>query len=94
MSISTTKKLFKNPLFETKINKAVFLQQDLIVYPAVHKRLPDNFNAVIRFLFGESAHISEDVTDGYSKLIIEGATYELRNACTINADWICKEIEQ
>lgn len=88
-----TKKLFINPCFETKINRAVFMHQDLVVYPDRDKRLPDNLNNVIKFLFGEGAHIRLDTTNKFPSLTIEDACYVLRNARTINADWTCQEVK-
>lgn len=88
-----TEKTFIRPRFETKINKAVFIHQDLVVYPDREKRLPDNFINVIKFLFGEGVHIREDVLDVYPSLTIENACYELRNVHTIDADWICQEVK-
>lgn len=71
------KKLFISPRFETKINKAVFINQDLVVYADREKGLPDNFINVIKFLFGEGVRIREDVLDVYPSLTIENACYEL-----------------
>lgn len=88
------KKSFLTPRFETRINRAVFLHQDLVVYPDRDKRLPDNIGNVIRFLFGEGARIKEDVTNGYPSFTIEGACYELRNVRTINADWTFQEVKE
>lgn len=86
------KKLYTTPIFETKINRAAFMRQDLVVYPDRDKRLPDNLNNVIKFLFGKGAHIRQDVTNELPSLTIEDACYVLRNARTINADWTFKEV--
>ena len=73
------KKVFLTPRFETKINRAVFKHQDLVVYPDRNKRLPDNIS---------------NVTNGYPSFTIEGACYELRNVRTINADWTYQEVKE
>lgn len=89
------KKLFINPIFETKIDSAVFIHQDLVVHSDRDKRLPDNIGEVIKFLFGEGAHIIMDETNGYpTNLTIVGACYELRNVRTLNAVWTYREVEQ
>ena len=89
------KKVFLAPRFETKINnRAVFRHQDLVVYPDRDKRLPDNISNVIKFLFGESAYLKEDVTNGYPSFTIEGACYELRSVYTINTDWTYQEVKE
>lgn len=87
------KAIYLSPLYETIINKAVFLNEDIIVYPSREGRLPDNFSEVIKFLFGEGAIIKEDITNGYPSFVINGAHFELRKARTLNADWICREVE-
>lgn len=85
--------VYLSPLWETIINRAVFLNEDIIVYPNREKGLPDNFGNVIKFLFGEGATIKEDVINGYPSFIIKGASFELRNAHTVNADWVYREVE-
>ena len=47
----------KNPVYETKINRAVFINQNIIVYA------------------------------------IKGASFALREARTLNADWTFKEMK-
>ena len=84
---------YVSPLWETVINRAVFLNQDIIVYPDREKGLPDNFGNVIKFLFGEGATIKEDVVNGYPSFVISGASFELINAHTINADWTHREVK-
>lgn len=84
---------FVAPLWETIINKAVFLNEDIIVYPNREGSLPEGFYNVIKFLFGEEASIKEDITNGYPSFVITGANFELRKAHTVNADWICREVE-
>ena len=87
-------KSFINPRFEARINRAVFINQDLVVYPDRGKGLPDNFENVIKFLFGAGAHIRQDVTNGYPSFTIKGASYGLRNVSTINADWTYHEVKE
>lgn len=86
--------ILTNPVFETKINKAVFIQQDLVVRPSTVKRLPDNIDSVIKFLFGEGACLRVEIINGYPVCTIEGACYELRNVRTTNADWTYQEVEE
>ena len=81
-----------SPLWETVIDRAVFLHEDIIVYPNREGSLPFNFGNVVKFLFGEGATIKEDVTIGYPSLVISGASFELRNAHTVNAEWTYKEV--
>lgn len=88
-----TEKTFIRPRFETKINKAVFIHQDLVVYPDIDKELPENFINVIKFLFGEGAWVRMNVLDVCPNITIENACYELRNVRTIYADWICQEVK-
>ena len=91
------KKLFTNPIFETIINRAVFLNEELIVYPQREKYnrdVYDNLSYLIKFLFGEDAYVVEDCTNGYPSFTIKGANFELRNARTINANWTYQEVKQ
>lgn len=45
--------ILRNPVFETKINKAVFLNQEIVVFP--QGRMPENLGDAVKFLFGECA---------------------------------------
>ena len=87
------KAVYISPLWETIINRAVFLNEDIIVYPSREEGLPDNFSNVIKFLFGERVTLKEDVVNGYPSLVIRGANFELRNAHTTNANWTCREVK-
>jgi hypothetical protein len=87
------KEILISPLWETIINRAVFLNEDIIVYPNSERGLPDNFGNVIKFLFGEGATVKEDVINGYPSFVIRGANFELRNARTVNADWVYREVK-
>lgn len=82
-----------SPSWETIIHRAIFLNEDIIVYPSREGGLPDNFGNVIKFLFGEGATLEEDVINGYPSLVIIGASFMLRNARTVNADWIYREVK-
>ena len=86
------KKIYRNPIFETKIIKAVFVNQDIIIYPNSEK-VPDNLDSVIRFLFGEGAVATLDCYNNCNGIRITGATYVLDNVKTLNAVWECKEVE-
>ena len=84
--------IFRNPTFKTKIIRGVFINQDLVVFP--QGRMPDNLREVIKFLFGEGVIVKQDRISGYSCIRITGASYVLDNVETLNADWICEEIEE
>lgn len=43
--------IFRNPVYETKIAKAVFINQDIVVFPS-DLRVPNNLSEVVKFLFG------------------------------------------
>ncbi len=88
------KEIVSSPLWETVINKAVFLQQDLIFYPNREKSMPDNLVNAVKFLFGEGAYVKEDFANGYPVIVIRGASFTLNGAKTINADWITREVRR
>jgi hypothetical protein len=87
------KEILFNPVFETKINKAVFINQDIIVYPS-STSMPEKIINVIKFLFGEGVELKQDTVNGRGCLIIKGATYILSGVKTLNADWTFKEVKQ
>lgn len=87
------KGILLNPVYETKINRAVFINQDIIVYPS-GTFLPKNITNVIEFLFGKGAYLQQDTVNGSAALIIKGASYVLSGVKTLNADWTYKEIEK
>lgn len=84
-------KILRSPTFETKIIKVVFLNQEIMVFPR-KERIPDNFDNVIKFLFGEGAVIRQDRVNNSACIRIVGANYVLNNVKTINADWEYKEV--
>ena len=84
--------LLKSPIYETKINRAVFINQNIIVCPR-EISLPENTTKVIEFLFGEGAYLQQYIVDGRCYIAIKGASYVLREAKTLNADWTFKEIK-
>lgn len=84
---------FHNPTFETKIIKAVFLNQDLVVFPH-GEVLPRNFNNVVKFLFGEGATAVQDCINNCGCIRITRASYILDNVRTLNANWTCKEVKE
>ena len=86
------KKIFRNPIFETKIIKAVFINQDIIIFPN-RKKLPENLGSVVRFLFGEGAVATLDCVNNYDCIRITGASYVLDNVKTLSAEWEYKEVE-
>ena len=84
--------IFRNPVFETKINKAVFQNQDILVFPN-REKAPNNISEVVKFLFGEGAVVIQDCVNNYACIRIEGANYVLNNVKTLNADWEYKEVK-
>lgn len=87
------KQVYLNPVFETKINRAVFIDQDIIVYPR-NIPMPENITEVIKFLFGEGARLQQDIINDRGCLRIEGASYVLSGVRTLNADWTFQELKQ
>lgn len=83
--------IFRNPTFETKINKAVFLNQEIVVFP--QGKMPKNLDEAIKFLFGEGAVATQDCVNTCGCIRITGANYVLNNAKTLNADWEHKEVK-
>ena len=86
--------IFMNPVYETKINRAVFFNQEIVVYPNRDADYPENLVEAVRFLFGEGARVREDFTNGYPSFTITGANYELRNAITKCADWTYTKVDE
>ena len=84
--------VFRNPIFETKIIKAVFTNQDIVVFPQ-DVRAPDNLSKVVKFLFGEGAVVTQDYVNNHSCIRITGASYVLDNVKTLNAQWEYKEVK-
>lgn len=86
-------KILRSPTFETKILKAVFLNQEIIVFPS-EENIPDNIDNVIKFLFGEGAVVTPDCVNNHNCIRIVGATYVLNNVKTLNAEWEFKEVKE
>lgn len=86
------KQLFLTPTHEVSIDNALFLNQDITVYP-VDRPWPDNITEVIKFLFGEGAYLRQDAeTSARHGLIIKGASYMLKGAKTLNPAWTLREV--
>lgn len=85
-------KILRSPTFETKIFKAVFLNQEIIVFPR-KENVPDNFDNVIKFLFGEGAVARQDCVNNTVCIRIVGANYVLNDVRTLNAEWEYKEVK-
>ena len=83
---------FRNPTFKTKIIRGVFINQDLVVFS--QGRIPDNLREVIEFLFGKGVIVKQDRINNHGCIRITGASYVLDNVETLNADFICEEIEE
>ena len=86
------KKIIRSPTFETKIIKAIFLNQEIVVFPCKEK-VPNNFNEVIKFLFGDGAVAIQDCVNRNACIRITGATYVLNDVKTLNAQWEYREVE-
>lgn len=86
-------KILRSPTFETKIFKAVFLNQEIIVFPR-EENIPDNIDNVIKFLFGEGAVVRQDYVNNSACIRIVGANYVLNDVKTINAVWEFKEVKE
>ena len=84
--------IFRNPTFKTKIIRGVFINQDLEVFP--QGRMPNNLREAVKFLFGEGAIVKQDRINDHGCIRITGASYVLDNVETLNADFICEEIEE
>lgn len=83
-------KIIENPVFETKIIRGVFINQDLVVYP--QGRMPDNLSKVVKFLFGEGSIVTQDCVNNHGCIRIKGASYVINNVKTLNADFIVTEL--
>lgn len=84
-------KIITNKLFEIKINRAVFINQSLVVFP--QGRTPDNLIEVIKFLFGEGSVVTQDCVNNHVCFRITNASYVLDNVKTIDAKWEFKEVK-
>lgn len=85
-------KIVISPTFETKIIKAIFLNQEIVIFP-YREKVPNNFDKVIKFLFGDGAVAIQDCVNRRACIRITGANYVLDNARTINAEWEYKEVK-
>lgn len=83
--------IFRNPVYETKIVKAVFINQDIVVFPS-DLRVPNNLSEVVKFLFGEGATVVHDCVNNRGCIKITGASYVLDNVKTLNAEWTYREV--
>ena len=82
----------KNSVYETKIHRADFINQNIIVYPK-ETTLPENIKEVIEFLFGEGACLQAYVVNHRCYIAIKGASFGLREARALNTDWTFKEMK-
>lgn len=85
--------ILRNPVYETKIAKAVFLKQEIIVFPS-REKVPNNIDEVVKFLFGEGATVVYDCVTTHGCVKITGADYVLNNVKTINAEWTYGEVAE
>lgn len=84
-------KIFTNPVFETKIIRGVFINQDLEVYP--QGRTPDNLSEAVKFLFGEGAVVTQDCVNNSGCIKISGANFVLKNVKTLNANFTITKLD-
>ena len=84
-------KLLKNPTFETTIIKAVFTNQEILVFP--QGKMLRNLYEAVKFLFGEGAVATEECVNNCPCIRITGASYVLNNVKTLNAVWEYKEVK-
>lgn len=84
-------KIVTNPILETTIKKAVFNEQDILVFPH-NVRMPENLNSVIKFLFGDAAVATEYCVDNFNCIRITDANFILKNVKTFNADFIITKL--
>lgn len=92
IEVNRMEKIVRSPTFETKIIKAVFLNQEIVVFPRKEK-VPNNITEVVRFLFGEGAVVMQDCVNNSACVRITNANYVLDNVKTINAEWEYKEVK-
>ena len=86
-------KILRSPTFETKIIKAIFLNQEILVFPR-REKVPNNFDEVIKFLFGEGAAVEQDCVNNSACIRITNASYVLNDVRTLNAEWEYKEVKE
>ena len=87
-------KIIEKPVFETKINRAAFINQDLAVHP--YGKVPYNLTEAVKFLFGEGAMVTLDDRLNHGCIKITNANYVLENVKTLDADFLVtkKEIKE
>lgn len=88
------KEILINPMWKTTIHKAIFVNEEIIVYPDKDMKLPNCLTSAVKFLFGEGAYIVEDFSDGLPKYIIKCASHVLSNVSTLNASWSTQEVKE
>lgn len=87
-----SKEIIFSPCYETTINKAVFLNQDITICPDIEYKIPDNLSNVVKFLFGEDSYIVHSISNGHPEFIIKNASFILNKAKTMNMDFIMKKL--
>lgn len=88
-----SKEVIFSPYYETTINKAVFINQDITISPDMEYKIPDNLSNVAKFLFGEDSYIEHGISsNGRPKFIIKNASFILNKVKTINMDFIMKNL--
>ena len=87
--------IIKPPCYELKINRAVFINQNIVLHPSRTIAPPKELKAAIEFLFGEGVTIIKDRIDGFPCIVVSEASYMLSNASTLNPDFVLvKEIKE
>ena len=86
-------KIITNPMFETKIKKAFFFNQDILVFPQKGE-VPNNIIEVVKFLFGDYAAVEKDFVYDSDCIRIVNAGYVLKDVKTINADFVITKLQE
>lgn len=88
-----SKEVIFSPYYETTINKAVFINQDITISPDMEYKIPNNLSNVVKFLFGEDSYIEHGISsNGHPEFIIKNASFILNKAKTMNMDFIMKNL--
>ena len=87
-----SKEVIFSPYYETTINKAVFINQDITISPDMEYKIPDNLSNVVKFLFGEDSYIVHSISNGHPEFIIKNASFILNKVKTMNMDFIMKNL--
>lgn len=86
--------IFKSPILEATLQRAIFVQQDITIYPDRESKEPPNLVDVVKFLLGEASRVVFDMSANMQpEIVIKDATFILRDAKTVGCDWTIKEVQ-